>query len=402
MKTEIITSDIDRAAALIRGGRLVAVPTETVYGLAGNGLDEAAVEKIYEVKGRPAVKPLSLMVPGAEAMARYCEDVPQAAYTLAARFWPGPLTIVLKAKPLVPALVRAGGDTVGLRCPDSEKTLALLRAADVPLAAPSANPSGLSSPKTAAEVAAYFDGQIDAILDGGPCELGTESTIVSLTGGGLSVLRQGALPEAAIRRCLIENLKIIGITGGTGCGKSTALESLEALGARIIDADAVYHTLLDRGGAMLGEIEARFPGTVENGVLQRKKLGAVVFSDPQALEDLQSITDRHVEAEIDRLLSDYAAAGGKYAAVDAINVIGTQIERYAAVVVGIVAPTEARVERLMAREGISEEYARMRIDAQRPNAYFEEHCTYTIANDGSVEDFRRRCDALFQTILEEN
>ena len=402
MKTERITNDIGRAAGYIRSGGLVAVPTETVYGLAANGLDESAVQRIYEVKGRPTVKPLSLMVPDADAIARYCEDAPAAAYTLASRFWPGPLTIVLRARPLVPALVRAGGQTVGLRCPDSEKTLALLRAAEAPLAAPSANPSGLPSPKTAEEVAAYFDGQIEAILDGGPCELGTESTIVSLDGRGLHVLRHGALPEAAIRRCLIGSLRIVGVTGGTGCGKSTALESLRDMGALVIDADAVYHGLLDRGGAMLDEIGARFPGTVEGGALRRKALGQVVFSDPQALKAMQAITDRHVEAEIDRLLSDYAASGGKCAAVDAINVIGTQIERYAAAVVGIVAPTEARVRRLVAREGVSEEYARMRIGAQRPNAYFEKHCTHTIANDGSVEDFRRRCDDLFHKILEEN
>lgn len=402
MKTERITTDIERAAAIIRAGGLVAVPTETVYGLAGNGLDEAAVRKLYEVKGRPEVKPLSLMVSGAEAMERYCANVPAAAYRLAGRFWPGPLTIVLPAKDVVPDIVRAGGDTVGLRCPDSEKTLALLRRADVPLAAPSANPSGQPSPKTAGEVAAYFDGAIDAILDGGACELGTESTIVSLDGASLRILRQGALPESDIRRCLIGGLTILGITGGTGCGKSTALASLESLGALVIDADAVYHRLLQESGAMLAEIDERFPGVVEDGVLQRKKLGAVVFSDAAALEELRNITDRYVEAEIDRLLSDYAAAGGTCAAVDAINVLGTQIERYARATVGIVAPEEARVRRLALREGISEEYARMRIRAQKPNAYFEKHCTYTVANDGTVEDFRRRCDVLFKTILEEN
>lgn len=401
MKTEIITNDIQKAAAILRAGGLVAVPTETVYGLAGNGLNEAAVHKIYEVKGRPAIKPLSLMVPGADGIARYCRDVPAAAYRLAEHFWPGPLTIVLKARSLVPDIVRAGGDTVGLRCPDSEKTLALLRLADVPLAAPSANPSGKPSPKTAGAVAEYFDGAIDAILDGGACELGTESTIISLAGEGLRVLRQGALPEPDIRRCLIGGLRIIGITGGTGCGKSTALESLESLGALVIDADEVYHRLLRESAAMLAEIAARFSGVVEDGVLQRKRLGAIVFSDPAALDDLRHITDRYVESEIDRLLSDHAAAGGKYAAVDAINVLGTQIERYARATVGIVASEEARVRRLALREGISEEYARMRIRAQKPNSYFEENCTCTIDNDGTVEDFRRRCDVLFKTILEE-
>ena len=152
-----------------------------MYGLAGNGLDVEAVERIYEVKGRPEVKPLSLMVPGPEAMELYCEDVPPQARALAERFWPGPLTIILTSKPLVPEIVRAGGATVGLRCPDHPDTLELLRRCGVPLAAPSANPSGAPSPKTAGEVLSYFDGLIEAVIDGGECGLGRESTIIDLS-----------------------------------------------------------------------------------------------------------------------------------------------------------------------------------------------------------------------------
>ena len=140
MNTRVFRGDVSGAAELIAAGGLVAVPTETVYGLAGDGTDVQAVERIYEVKGRPEVKPLSLMVPGQEAMERYCEDVPPQAKLLAERFWPGPLTIILKSRPLVPEIVRAGGETVGLRCPDHPDTLALLRACGVPLAAPSAMP----------------------------------------------------------------------------------------------------------------------------------------------------------------------------------------------------------------------------------------------------------------------
>ena len=189
MKTEIITADMDRAADIIRRGGLVAVPTETVYGLAGNGLDEKAVEEIYEVKGRPAVKPLSLMVPDSTAMEEYCDAVPQAAHALADKFWPGPLTIVLKSKSIVPDIVRAGGATVGLRCPDHPLTLELLRRAKKPLAAPSANPSGQPSPKTAEEVEKYFDGKIDAVIDGGKCGLGFESTIIDMSCAPYRILR---------------------------------------------------------------------------------------------------------------------------------------------------------------------------------------------------------------------
>ena len=181
MRTERMTDHIVQAADIIKTGGLVAVPTETVYGLAADGLNAQAVERIYEVKGRPAVKPLSLMAPGKEALDLYGRDVPRGAVVLADRFWPGPLTIVVKADQKIPSIVLAGGDTVGLRCPDSEKTLELLRLCGRPLAAPSANPSGAASPKTADEVLAYFDGAIEAVIDGGPCTLGTESTIVDLT-----------------------------------------------------------------------------------------------------------------------------------------------------------------------------------------------------------------------------
>ncbi len=402
MKTELITDDIARAAEIIRGDGLVAVPTETVYGLAGNGLDPAAVEKIYEVKGRPPVKPLSLMVPGQEAMAALWADVPQAAYALAERFWPGPLTLVHAAKPGgIPDIVLAGGNTVGLRCPDSEKTLALLRLCGLPLAAPSANPSGEKSPTAAGEVFRYFDGVIDAVVDGGPCVLGTESTVAALGEDGLAILRQGALPEAEIRRCLIDTLRIVGVTGGSGTGKTTALSVLRGMGALVIDADEVYHELCRSSAKMLGEIGARFPGAVENGALQRKKLGEVVFSDPGALEDLRNITDRYVEHEIDRLLSDHAAAGGRIAAVDAINILDSGLMKYGIFTVGITAPEEDRVARLVAREGISEEYARKRIHAQHDAAWFEQNCDHTVANDGTMDEFRARCTALFQKILEE-
>ena len=256
MKTEIIRENITDAAKLIQQGELVAVPTETVYGLAGNGLDEKAVEMIYEVKGRPPVKPLALMVPDSSAMDEYCEDVPQQAKSLAEKFWPGPLSIVLKSKKIVPDIVRAGGDTVSLRCPKHDLTLALLRQAKLPLAAPSANPSGEESPKNAKQVMEYFDGKIAAIIDGGECGIGTESTIIDMSCTPYKILRQGALPEAEIKSVLTGKMKIIGITGGTGGGKTTVLKQLRSCGALIIDCDELYHEMLRRNEKLLEDIES--------------------------------------------------------------------------------------------------------------------------------------------------
>lgn len=401
MKTEHITDDLSRAAEILRAGGLAAVPTETVYGLAADGLDAAAVERIYEVKGRPAVKPLSLLVPGAEALALYGRNVPRSAYTLAAAFWPGPLTIVVEADPKIPKIVLAGGATVGLRCPKSDKTLEILQKCGLPLACPSANPSGAPSPRTAEDVGAYFDGKIEAIVDGGPCGVGVESTIVDLTAEPYRILRQGALPAEEIERALIESLRVIGVTGGTGAGKTTALESLADMGALVIDADAVYHELCRTCGPMLAQIEARFPGAVEDGVLQRKKLGAAVFSDEAALADLDRITQKYVIAAIDEMLARHAAAGGQYAAVDAVNLVGTALEGRLDAMVGVTAPEQARVARLVAREGISPEYARLRIRAQKPDSFFERHCDSILRNDGSREDFRRACDKRFKSLLED-
>ena len=167
MKTEIIGKDrLGAAASLIASGELVAVPTETVYGLACSALNAEAVERVYEVKGRPEVKPLSLMIHKGAAVTRYCENVPRQARVLMDRFWPGPLTIVLRSKDIVPDIVRAGGDTVALRCPDHPMTQAMLKKAKLPFAAPSANPSGGKSPVTAQEVLDYFDGRITAVVDG--------------------------------------------------------------------------------------------------------------------------------------------------------------------------------------------------------------------------------------------
>ena len=400
METKIFHGAADEAAEIIKTGGLVAVPTETVYGLAGNGLDEEAVKQIYEVKGRPQVKPLSLMVPGAEAMDRYCEDVPQGARLLAERFWPGPLTIVLKAKDFIPSIVLAGGDTVGLRCPDHPMTLELLKKAGVPFAAPSANPSGEESPKTAQKVWDYFSGRIEGIIDGGECGIGRESTIISMVQKPYRILRQGALAEKEIASALTEGLTILGITGGTGCGKTTALRTLEELGALIIDCDAVYHGLLIENKEMLAEIDSAFPGVVIDGVLDRKALGAVVFSDTEALARLNGITHSYVGREIDRLLESWALSGGRLAAIDAIELFGGNLARRCKATFAVLADRDKRIERIMARDGITREYAALRVDAQKPDSYFEEKCDYILKNNSTEEEFREKCRSKFLEVID--
>lgn len=522
------------AADIIKAGGLVALPTETVYGLGANGLDPDAVKKIFEAKGRPQDNPLILHISGPEQMEQLCHDIPAAAYALAEAFWPGPLTIVLPAKDIVPLSTRAGLPSVAVRCPDCAVTREIIRLSCVPIAAPSANISGKPSTTTAEHVRHDHDGRIDCIVDGGPCRVGVESTIIDLTEDTPRLLRpggigpeqlqavvgdiiidkavtasvdkdavvkapgmkyrhyapdckvlivEGDLPAAVsyVRKhwvpgnrvlCFDEELEafapfaplaygeekdpdslmaglfaalrklddpsigtvfarcpkgsgkalavqnrlakaagfsqinprdksfIIGITGGTGCGKTTALEAIETLGGTVIDCDEVYHWLLKYDNAMLSRISERFPGTVVDGALDRKKLGSIVFADADALLDLNRITHNAVKQEVLRLLPPYPTL----VAIDAIGLFEGNLAELCDVTVAVTAPEKDRIARLMEREGITEEYAASRIAAQKSNGTFVDMCDYTLENDTTLEQFRAKCLAFFidLAIIKEN
>ena len=203
IKTQLLTEkDIEAAAAILRAGGLVGIPTETVYGLGANGLDPAAVRRIFEAKGRPQDNPLNLHIPDPSWLERYCRDVPAAARRLAEQFWPGPLTMILPRRALVPDEVTCGLETVGVRCPDHPVTLDIIRAAGVPVAAPSGNRSGRPSPTCARHMLEDMEGRIQAVVDGGPCGVGVESTIVDLTLPVPRLLRPGGLPLEALEAVL--------------------------------------------------------------------------------------------------------------------------------------------------------------------------------------------------------
>lgn len=206
MKTLRLSADDPRtpeiAAEIITSGGLVGIPTETVYGLGANGLDPEAVARIFEAKGRPGDNPLILHISQADQMELYCKDIPKAAYTLAERFWPGPLTMVLPAKDCVPKRTTGGLDTVAVRCPRSLITRQIIGLAGVPVAAPSANISGKPSTTTAQHVLDDHDGRIQAVVDGGPCSVGVESTIVDLTEERPRLLRPGGIGPEELKEVL--------------------------------------------------------------------------------------------------------------------------------------------------------------------------------------------------------
>ena len=525
---------IARAAEILRGGGLVAFPTETVYGLGANGLDAAAVKKIFEAKGRPQDNPLILHVPSAQWLCRCCEDVPTIAYELARRFWPGPLTMILRRNPIVPDATTAGLDTVAMRCPDHPVALALLREAGVPVAAPSANRSGRPSCTCAQDVREDMDGRVDGIVDGGPCAVGVESTILDLTCDPPRLLRPGGLPleeleavlghveidqavtaplkageqpkapgmkyrhyapkapvtvvaggpeasaEEIARRlrpgdgviCFDEfahrfaghtvetlgpkgdksvqaqrlfdalrafdsvevgqiyaqcpdhrglglaignRLKkaagfhivdadcprvVLGLTGGTGAGKTSALKAIEALGGRTIDCDALYHTML-RTDESLRQALAREFGQetfLPDGSLNRPSLGKRVFSRQERLARLNEIVYAAIVPEVERQVE---SGDCPLWAIDAINLLESGIARLCDRTVAVTSPMERRLRRIMARDGSDEAYARLRISAQRTDDYYREHCDLELCNDAAApEEFEAKAKRFFETIIE--
>ena len=529
-----IEDKISAAAKILREGGLVGIPTETVYGLAANGLDEQAVKRIFEAKGRPQDNPLILTIPGQQWLPRYCKDIPPLAYVLARKFWPGPLTMILKCRTdVVPSVITAGLDTVAMRCPNHPVTLAIIREAGIPVAAPSANTSGRPSCTTAQDVLEDMDGKIEGVVDGGPCTVGVESTILDLTCDPPRLLRPGGLPlealeqvigpisvdkavvsplqegeqpkapgmkyrhyapkapvtvftgapEASAREiarrvgpttgiiCFDEfvhlfpqqevhalgpsndklaqaqrvfdalrtfdnsdvteilaqcpdsrglglavgnRLKkaagfhivesdsqriVLGLTGGTGAGKTSALNAIRELGGEVIDCDAVYHEMLDHDQELRNTINATFPGVFgPDGKLNRKKLGQEVFAKKERLDKLNAIVFRFLIPELERQMED--APDGLYA-IDAINLIESGLDRLCDRTIAVTAPTELRVRRIMARDNITEQYARLRISAQKPDEFYRGKCDLELNNGAeTAEAFQREARLFFERLVE--
>lgn len=195
-----IGKDIAKAKTLLKQGKLVAIPTETVYGLAGNALNADAVTSIFQVKNRPSFDPLIVHIPDLHAVSHYADSLPMKALALATNFWPGPLTLLFKKKAIIPDIVTSGLDTVGIRCPKHPLTLSLLQQLNFPLAAPSANPFGYVSPTRPEHVNEQLGDKIDYILDGGVCDVGIESTIIGFVDEKTTLFRLGGLGIEEIER----------------------------------------------------------------------------------------------------------------------------------------------------------------------------------------------------------
>ena len=195
---------LEHAAELIKQGKIVVFPTETVYGIGTNGLDEQAVKKLYEVKQRPLNKPISLLVSNMEMVNEIAKDITETEYKIMEKFFPGPLTIILKKKEIVPDIVTAGQPTVGVRMPSGEIARNLVEIAGVPIAAPSANISGKPSGTNLQEIKKYFEGKVDYCIDGGESELGLSSTIVQVVNEKIQILRDGIITLEQINQKFLD------------------------------------------------------------------------------------------------------------------------------------------------------------------------------------------------------
>ena len=260
-------ADLERAASLLRAGELVAFPTETVYGLGADAGNPAAVADIFRAKGRPADHPVIVHLPSVSALSRWASDIPDSARRLADMFWPGPLTLVLRRAPGVPDAITGGQDTVGLRVPGNPTALALLRAFGGAVAAPSANRFGHVSPTTADHVAQEFGDEIAAVVDGGRCSVGVESTIVDLTGSRPRLLRPGMIRVDALEAELGEPLTRAGDDQGPRA--SGRLASHYAPGAQVeLVAVEVLDARLDactRAGERVAVLARRESPEAESG-----------------------------------------------------------------------------------------------------------------------------------------
>lgn len=198
----MITTNLNIARQKLIDDEIIAIPTETVYGLAGNAYSEAAIKKIFDLKKRPFYNPLIVHIKSAEFLSHIACDIPDSARKLAKKFWPGPLTLVLKKQPNIPDLITAGKMTVAIRVPNHPLTLSLLEQLDFPLAAPSANPFGSISPTSAEHVSNYFKSNLDVVLDGGECEKGLESTIIGFENDQAILFRLGAISVEDIEKVI--------------------------------------------------------------------------------------------------------------------------------------------------------------------------------------------------------
>ena len=523
MTTEYLdtgAASLARAAELLRAGETVAFPTETVYGLGADARSAAAVARIFEAKGRPQDNPLIVHIAAWEELGPLVLEIPPTAQALAEAYWPGPLTMIFRRSEVIPASVSGGLDTLAVRLPSHPVARELIRRCGFPVAAPSANRSGSPSPTTAAHVAADLDGRIAAVIDGGPCSVGVESTVVDLTGGVPRLLRPGGVtaemiravagacevddavthrlrdgaraaspgmkykhyaPKAQVRlvkgtpaayrayveahkapgtaalcfdedipyltvpalsyghrdapleqaqqvfdalrrldemgaetvlaACpqpkgvglavynrmiraaafdIVNTIRVIGLTGPPGAGKSTAAEVWRQMGLPVIDCDALARQVTQPDSPCLEALTEAFGDDIRrpDGTLDRALLAQRAFAAPDATARLNAITHPAILALIRQRLEDAADAGYGTAVLDAPTLFEAGADALCDTVVAVLAPTGQRLARIQARDNLTPEQAQRRMAAQQPDGFYARPGVQVLHNAGSEKELQ--------------
>ena len=508
---------VSLAAEIIKKGGLVAIPTETVYGLAADALSPNAVTQIFKAKGRPSDNPLIVHISDISQADRLAKKLPDSFFKLADRFWPGPLTMIVEKSDLVPKTTSGGLDTVAIRMPDSLITREIISASGCPLAAPSANISGSPSPTTARHVKNDMQGKIDMIVDGGECAVGVESTVITLVGDIPMILRPGGITKeqlelvigrvdihpavvgelksdeqatspgmkykhyapktqvvildcdkkdyikfillnkdnnigalcfdgdekyipvphvcygseeddlsqaaelfAALRECDGMNVDIVyarmphrdgvglavynrliraaahkivkpslpfivGLTGGSGAGKTTVSQAFAQNGFFAVDADGAAREVVRPGSSTLKALAEAFSDGIINpdGSLNRKALADRAFADKKSTEILNSITH---PAIVSLIFDKIRESGAKFVLIDAPQLFESGLNEVCDLTVGVTADRAVRLTRIMRRDGIDRAAAEKRIDAANSDEFFIKNCDKILVNNGQQSE----------------